>query len=84
MGRFLKAGSIIAVTIACIGLLTGCGEKAAERKIGKEARYYIADKYGFRPGTKDVKLRNVGELEGVWHKKDAGTATMEYDGRTFI
>ena len=36
MNRFLKAGSIIAVTAVCIGLLTGCGEKSAEWKIGKE------------------------------------------------
>ena len=73
----------MAIAAVCIGLLTGCGEKTAERKIGKEARYYIADKYGFRPGTTGVELRKTSELEGVWHKKDGGTATMEYDGRTF-
>lgn len=74
---------MIAVMAVCAGLLTGCGEKIAEWKIGKEARYYIADKYKFRPGTTDVELRKVGELEGIWHKKDAGTANMEYNGRTF-
>ena len=83
MKRFLKAGSIMAITAICVGLLTGCGESGAERKIGKEARYYIANKYGFRPGTTGVELRKVGELEGVWHKKDGGTASMEYNGRTF-
>ena len=29
----------------------------------------------------EVELRHVGELEGVWHKKDGGTATCEYNGR---
>ena len=83
MGRFLKTGSFIVIAVCCIGLMTGCGEMAAKRKIGIEARYYIADKYKFRPGTTDVELRKTGELEGVWHKKDAGTANMEYKGRTF-
>ena len=83
MNSFLKTSGIILVTVLCAGLMTGCGEGAAKRKIGTEARYYIADKYGFRPGTTDVELRKVGELEGVRHKKDGGTATMEYDGRTF-
>ena len=83
MKRLLKTGSIIAVMALCAGLLTGCGEKAAEWKIGKEARYYIANKYGFRPGTTGVELKKVGDLEGVWHKKDGGTAAMEYKGRTF-
>ena len=83
MKRLLKAGSIITFTVMCIILMTGCGERRAEGKIGKEARYYIANKYGFRPKTTDVELRHVGELEGVWHKKDGGTATCEYNGRTF-
>lgn len=83
MKEVLKAGSFIAFAVLCAVIITGCGEKSAERKIGKEARYYIADKYGFRPGTTDVELRHVGELEGVWHKKDGGTATCEYDGHTF-
>jgi hypothetical protein len=78
-----RAGIIIALALVSLGLLTGCGEKNAKRKIGKEARYYVANKYGFRPKSTDVELRDVGELEGVWHKKDAGTATMEYDGRIF-
>ena len=81
---FIKAAGLMALTVACVGLLTGCGERAAERKIGIQARYYIADKYGFRPDTTDVELRHVGELEGVWHKKDGGTASMEYNGRTFM
>lgn len=80
-GRFPLAAIILFVVSLCI--LTGCGEKSAERKIGKEARYYITDKYGFRPKTTDVELRKVGELEGVWHKKDGGTANMEFEGRTF-
>ena len=83
MKVFSKAGSIIAVTVLCAAVMVGCGEISAERKIGKEARYYIANKYGFRPGTTAVELRQVGEMEGVWHKKDGGTATCEYDGRTF-
>ena len=82
-GKLFKAVSLAAISAMCIGLLTGCGERAAERKIGIEARYYIADKYGFRPGTTGVELRRVGELEGVWHKKDGGTASMEYNGRSF-
>lgn len=80
---FIKKSVIILLAVTCTGLLTGCGEKLAEYKIGKESRYYVANKYGFRPATKDVQLRRVGELEGVWHKKDGGTATTEYDGRTF-
>lgn len=83
MNRFVKTGIILAVTVISVGILTGCGEMTAEWKIGKEARYYIADKYGFRPGTTDVEFRKTGELEGVWHKKNAGTATMEHDGQTF-
>ncbi len=83
MNRLLKAVSIIAFAVMCVTLMTGCGEGSARRKIGKEARYYIADKYGFRPKTTEVELRHVGELEGVWHKKDAGTAMCEYNGRTF-
>ncbi len=78
-----KAGCIAAAAMVCIGLLTGCGGKIAEHKIGKEARYYIANKYKFRPGTTGVELRKTGELEGIWHKKDAGTADMEYKGHTF-
>ena len=83
MKMYSKAGSIIAVTVLCAAVMVGCGERSAERKIGKEARYYIADKYGFRPGTTAVELRQVGEMEGVWHKKDGGTATCEYNGRSF-
>jgi hypothetical protein len=83
MKRILKAGSIIALAAMCVTLVTGCGESRAERKIGKEARYYIANKYGFRPQTIETELRHVGEMEGVWHKKDGGTATCEYNGRTF-
>ncbi|MBQ4364597.1 MAG: hypothetical protein II782_11415 [Oscillospiraceae bacterium] len=83
MNRILKAGSILIVTVICIGLLTGCGERSAARKIGKEARYYIANKYKFRPDTSSVELRKTGQLEGVWHKTDGGTATMEYKGDTF-
>lgn len=83
MKGILKAGSLIVLTVMCATVLTGCGEKRAEHKIGKEARYYVADKYGFRPRTTDVELRHVGELEGVWHRKDGGTATCEYEGHTF-
>lgn len=83
MKRLLKTGMILSAAAVFAGLLTGCGEQGAKQKIGKEARYYIANKYGFRPGTTDVELRKTGELEGVWHKKDGGTAAMEYDGRTF-
>ena len=83
MKSLWQAGCIVAVTVLCAAVMTGCGERSAERKIGKEARYYIANKYGFRPGTTDVELRHVGEMEGVWHKKDGGTATCEYNGRTF-
>ena len=71
MNRLLKAVSIIAFAVMCVTLMTGCGEGSARRKIGKEARYYIADKYGFRPKTTEVELRHVGELEGVWHKISA-------------
>ncbi len=83
MKRSLRTGYIVAVAVLCAAMLTGCGETAAKWKIGKEARYYIANKYGFRPGTTDVELRKVGELEGIWHKKDAGTANAEHLGREF-
>ena len=81
--RIFKIGRMITVTVICAGFLAGCGGIFAEWKIGKEARYYIADKYKFRPNTTDVEFRKTGELEGVWHRKDAGTATAEYDGHTF-
>ncbi len=83
MNRFIKTLSIIAAMAVCVVSLTGCGEMGTKHKIGKEARYYIANKYGFRPGTTDVELQKVGELEGVWHKNDGGIATMEYNGYTF-
>ena len=83
MKRVLRAVSMVTLIFSCVVLMTGCGEKSAERKIGKEARYYTANKYGFRPMTMGVELRHVGEMEGVSHKKDGGTATMEYMGRTF-
>ena len=79
----MRAKITLFTILICAIALTGCGQRMAEYKIGKEARYYIADKYGFRPGTTDVELDHVGELEGVWHKKDGGTASMEYKGHTF-
>ncbi|MBR4574154.1 MAG: hypothetical protein IKO16_04525 [Lachnospiraceae bacterium] len=79
----MRAKITLLTVLICSFILTGCGQRIAEYKIGKEARYYIADKYGFRPGTTGVELDHVGELEGVWHKKDGGTASMEYKGHTF-
>ena len=81
--RILKAGCLLSAAVICAGALAGCGEAYAEQKIGKEARYYIANKYKFRPGTTGVELRHVGDMEGVWHKQDGGTASMEYQGHHF-
>ena len=54
MKRLLKAGSILAVAVLCTGLLTGCGETLAKYKIGKEGRYYVANKYGpLTPSPRD-------------------------------
>ncbi|MBP5385405.1 MAG: hypothetical protein J6Y57_10620 [Lachnospiraceae bacterium] len=83
MKRLIKTGSILAAALIYVLFTAGCGTLFPERQIGIEARYYCANKYGFRPGLTDVQLRKVGELEGVWHKKDAGTANMSYLGRTF-
>ena len=62
MNRLLKAVSIITFAVMCFTLMTGCGERSAERKIGKEARYYIANKYGFRPQTTEVELRHADSV----------------------
>ena len=81
--KITKICAFLAIAAAGLLTMTGCGERSAERKIKKAALRYIADKYGIKAEVTEVELRHVGELEGVWHKKDGGYASMTYQGRTF-
>ena len=83
MKDILKTCGVIAMAAICMGVLTGCVERRAERKIKSAAKEYIHAKYGFKPQITDFSFMHVGEYEWNSHKKNGGYVTMEYNGRTF-